>query len=67
MPIAIKMRGELEPSVIEDSDFQEVVQGLQMAKMKGMEFMILDKDDGFKKAFYLPNLSSIEEFGEDAF
>lgn len=65
MAIAIKMRDELSPDVIDDSDFQSVIQALQSARVQGMEFLIMEKKDGFQKAFYLPNLNTIEE--SDAF
>lgn len=66
MTLEIKMSGELQGRRV-PGDFKETVQAIEMVKAKGMEFLILEKDDGNHIAFLMDNLNSIEETDDYAF
>lgn len=62
--IAIKMRNELTPDLLNERDFDDVVNAIQLARAQGMNFLILEKDDGYKKGFWLDNLNTLEEIDD---
>lgn len=64
--IQIKMRDELNPSTVSADSFMDIVNAIQLTRSKGMDFLILEKDDGNQKAFYIPNINTIDEV-TDAF
>jgi hypothetical protein len=65
MPVAVTMKGLLEPVVLEDS-FLETSNALNVAAAKGMEFIVTRNVEGDPVALSMHNILFIQEqdFGE---
>lgn len=64
MPIAVTMRGMLEPILIKE-DFQTAVTDMNIAAASGKEFLLANSVDGGAIAMALHNILSIREVEED--
>jgi hypothetical protein len=64
MPVIVTMRGELTGTVLDES-FDDTLLQFEKAHAQGADFMALHKTDGYRRAFYLPNVNHIDEVSDD--
>lgn len=64
MPIAITMKGVLEPIVIEES-FADAVTSLQLSSAQGKEFIVGTMKDGQAVGISMRNIVSFGELDEN--
>lgn len=60
MPVAVTMKGLLEPVLLEDS-FNETTNALNLAAAKGMEFIVTRNSEGEPVALAMHNILYIHE------
>lgn len=65
MPVAVTMKGLLEPVVLEDS-FLEAANALNIAAAQGKEFIVTRDNDGKNVALAMHNILYIKEQDEES-
>jgi hypothetical protein len=65
MPVVINMQNELVGGSMVNETFDDTVSALNQYASRGDSFATFQKVDGYKRAFYVPNILTIDEVSDD--
>lgn len=65
MGVIISMQNELTGGTEVDSPFDDTIRDLNQAALEGMAFVGMERPNGKRVAFFLPNINKVDETDEE--